>query len=160
MLQILPYVCVFINLFVNVIFLKIFIFFVKLFNNSIFTYKGVDGWSSPLKQSIYSFVILLPDRKQYIYSIEDYSSHSHTSDFNAEKIIHILEQVGPSKFTAIVTDAEAAMMAAKRIVTSTFPNILSIRCIAHHIQLIASDIVKINWAKNTLQNIQKIITFF
>ncbi|CAJ0763482.1 17706_t:CDS:2, partial [Entrophospora sp. SA101] len=116
----------------------------------------VDGWSSPLKQSIYSFVILLPDRKQYIYSIED----SHTSNFNAEKIIHILEQVGPEKFTAIVTDAEAAMMAAKRIVTSTFPNILSIRCIAHHIQLIASDIVKVDWAKNTLQNIQKIITFF
>ncbi|CAJ0762779.1 15735_t:CDS:2, partial [Entrophospora sp. SA101] len=51
----------------------------------------------------------------------------HTSNFNAEKIIHILEQVGPEKFTAIVTDAEAAMMAAKRIVTSTFPNILSIR---------------------------------
>jgi len=43
---------------------------------------------------------------------------------------------------------------------STFPNILSIRCIAHYIQLIASDIVKIDWAKNTLQNIQKIITFF
>ncbi|CAJ0750298.1 18588_t:CDS:2 [Entrophospora sp. SA101] len=126
----------------------------------ILPYVCVDGWSSPLKQSIYSFVILLPDRKQYIYSIEDYSSHSHASNFNAEKIIHILEQVGPEKFTAIVTDAEAAMMAAKRIVTSTFPNILSIRCIAHHIQLIASDIVKVDWAKNTLQNIQKIITFF
>jgi len=62
---------------------------------------------------------LLPDRKQYIYSIEDYSSYSHTSNFNAEKIIHILEQVGPEKFTAVVTDAEAAMMAAKCVVTST-----------------------------------------
>jgi hypothetical protein len=103
---------------------------------------------------------LLPDRKQYVYSIEDYSSHSHTCDFNAEKIIRILEEVGPEKFTAVVTDAEAAMMAAKRVVTSTFPNILSIRCIAHHIQLIASDIIKIDWAKYTLQNIQKIITFF
>ncbi|CAB5360220.1 unnamed protein product [Rhizophagus irregularis] len=33
----------------------------------------VDGWASPLKHSIYAFVIMTPERKQYIYSLEDNS---------------------------------------------------------------------------------------
>ncbi|CAG8667129.1 10489_t:CDS:2, partial [Ambispora gerdemannii] len=98
----------------------------------------IDGWSSPLKHSIYTFIIMTNDRKQYIYSLQDFSRFSHTASFNAEKIIEILEKVRPKKFIAVVSDAESAMMAAKRQVAMKYPHILPIRCIAHHIQLISS----------------------
>ena len=44
----------------------------------------------------------------------DVSSFSHTAEFNARKMLEVLEKVGPEKFSAIISDAESAMMAAKR----------------------------------------------
>ncbi|GES87803.1 ribonuclease H-like domain-containing protein [Rhizophagus clarus] len=37
---------------------------------------------------------------------------------------------------------------------------MPIRCIAHHINLVTKDIISIEWAKKTLQNCQKIVSFF
>ncbi|CAG8824460.1 1572_t:CDS:2, partial [Racocetra persica] len=50
------------------------------------------------------------------------------------------DKIGTQKFTAIVSDTEAAIMAAKYHITARFPNILAIRCIVHHIQLIATGV--------------------
>ncbi|CAG8791181.1 22907_t:CDS:2, partial [Racocetra persica] len=50
----------------------------------------------------------------------------------------VLKNVGPEKFIAIISDAESSIVAAKCQVTTKYPHILSIRCIAHHIQLISS----------------------
>ncbi|CAG8672883.1 16350_t:CDS:2, partial [Dentiscutata erythropus] len=120
----------------------------------------IDSWCSPLKHSIYAFVIMTNERKQYVYSLRDFSKFSHTANFNAEKMIEILEKVGPEKFIAITTDAESAMMAAKRQVIEKYPNILPIRCIAHHIQLISSSICKLPLVKKILSNCQSIVSFF
>ncbi|PKB96412.1 hypothetical protein RhiirA5_256933, partial [Rhizophagus irregularis] len=72
----------------------------------------------------------------------------------------VLEKISPEKFSAIITDAESAMMAAKRQVAEKYPHILPMRCIAHHIQLILSDICNYPWAKKVLSDCQKIISFF
>jgi Protein of unknown function (DUF 659) len=103
---------------------------------------------------------MTPQRKQYIYSLEDVSSFSHTANFNAKKMLEVLEKIGPEKFSAVISDAESAMMAAKRQVADKYPHILSMRCIAHHIQLISSDICNISWAKKVLSDCQTIISFF
>lgn len=60
----------------------------------------------------------------------------------------------------MVTDAEAALRAAKKEITKKYPHILAVRCIAHHINLITKDIVSIGWAKNTLKKCQQIVSFF
>ncbi|GES95997.1 ribonuclease H-like domain-containing protein [Rhizophagus clarus] len=82
------------------------------------------------------------------------------SDFNARKMLEVLEKVGPEKFSAIITDAESAMMAVKRQVANKYPHILPMRCIAHHIQLILSDTCNHSWAKKVLSDCQKIFSFF
>ncbi|GBB91130.1 hypothetical protein RclHR1_18270004 [Rhizophagus clarus] len=79
------------------------------------------------------------------------SNFSHTADFNARKMLEVLEKVGPEKFSAIITDAESAMMAVKRQVANKYPHILPMRCIAHHIQLILSDTCNHSWAKKVLE---------
>jgi len=44
---------------------------------------GFDGWTSPLGQSLYAFVIITPERKEIIHSIKNLSANSHTSAFLA-----------------------------------------------------------------------------
>lgn len=125
-----------------------------------FLILGVDSWTSPLGQSIYAFIIISQTRKQYIYSINNFSSDRHTAKFNEEKILNVIETIGANKFVTIVSDAEAALRAAKRNIVKKYPNIIAVRCIAHHINLITKDITSIEWAKNTLQKCQQIVSFF
>jgi hypothetical protein len=88
------------------------------------------------------------------------SIDSHTGSFNATEIEKVLTSIGPKKFVAVVSDAESAMQMARRLISEKYPYILSIRCMAHHINLITSDIIKLNFAKNILKKCQNIITFF
>ena len=46
----------------------------------------IDSWCSPLKHSIYAFVIVTNERKQYVYALRDFSKFSYTAKFNAEKL--------------------------------------------------------------------------
>ena len=42
-------------------------------------------------------------------------------------MLQVIEKIDPNKFTAIVTDGEAAMQAAKRRVIEKYPHIMAIR---------------------------------
>ena len=75
-------------------------------------------------------------------------------------MLKVIESIGSNKFSAIVTDAEAAMQAAKRRIIEKYPSIMAVRCIAHHINLVTKDIISIEWSKKVLQKCQKIISFF
>ncbi|CAG8837328.1 32716_t:CDS:1, partial [Racocetra persica] len=120
----------------------------------------VDSWCSLLKRSIYAFVIMTDEKKQYIYSLRDFSMSSHMANFNAERIREVIEYVGPEKFVAVVSDAESAMTAAKCLVATQYLHILPVRCIAHHIQLISSNICRLPHTRAILSNCQTVIKFF
>ena len=75
-------------------------------------------------------------------------------------MLQVIEKIDPNKFTAIVTDGEAAMQAAKRRVIEKYPHIMAIRCIAHHINLVTKDIISIEWAKKYLKSVNKLFHFF
>ena len=99
-------------------------------------------------------------KKQYIYTLVDESSNPHTGSFNTTKIENVLISVGLNKFIAIVSDAEPAMQKARQLISEKYPNILSIRCMAHHLNLITTDIIKLDFSKNTFKKCQAIISFF
>jgi hypothetical protein len=92
--------------------------------------------------------------------LKDVSSDSHTGVFNTTEIEKVLTTIGPKKFAAVVSDAESALQMARKVISEKYPHILSIRCMAHHINLITNDIIKLNFAKNTFKKCQTIITFF
>ena len=75
-------------------------------------------------------------------------------------MLKVIERIGKDKFIAVVSDAEAAMQSAKRKVMNKYPHIMAVRCIAHHINLVTKDIISVEWAKETLQKCQKIVSFF
>ncbi len=54
------------------------------------------------------FVLITRERKEIIHSLKNLSSESHTAAFLAEKINEVITNVGPEKFSAVVSDHVAA----------------------------------------------------
>ena len=53
------------------------------------------------------------------------------------------------------------MQLAKQLISDEYPRIIPVHCIAHHIQLICSDIMKkLLFANNILIKCQKFVTYF
>ncbi|RHZ86805.1 hypothetical protein Glove_44g27 [Diversispora epigaea] len=100
------------------------------------------------------------DGKEYIHSLKNFSKNSHTGEFLKNEIIKVIEEVGAEKFCSIVSDHASNVVLAKNLVSTKYPHIFPIRCIAHHINLLSSDIIKLNWATNIITCCKKIVTFF
>jgi hypothetical protein len=120
----------------------------------------LDGWTSPSGQSLYAFIIITKERKEFVHSIQNFSRDSHTSNFLRNKIIEVINDVGSEKFSSIVSDNASNMVLAKQLVHQKFNNIIPIRCISHHINLISTDICKLDFAKSTLKKCMKLVSFF
>ncbi|GBC24127.2 ribonuclease H-like domain-containing protein [Rhizophagus irregularis DAOM 181602=DAOM 197198] len=90
----------------------------------------------------------------------DLTLESHTAKFLAEKINEVITNIGPEKFSAVVSDHAAACASAKRIIADTHKHIIPIRCIAHHINLITTDICKTSFAKEVIAKCTKLVKFF
>jgi len=95
-----------------------------------------------------------------LVALRNYSGLSHTGDFLAKEISDIIERIGSDKFAAVVTDAAPACRVAREKTEEMYPHIWDIRCAAHSINLIASDLVKITSIKEFISNCGKITKFF
>ncbi|CAG8504857.1 18208_t:CDS:10 [Dentiscutata erythropus] len=121
----------------------------------------LDGWTSGSHHSYYAFVIITSDRQQYVHSVQDFFSYSHTGCFLSNEIIKIIEEIGLNKFGAVVSDGAVAIQLAKNFVANKYPHIIPVRCIVHHIQLIATDIIKkTSFGSQVLSKCQEFVTYF
>ncbi|GBC50202.2 ribonuclease H-like domain-containing protein [Rhizophagus irregularis DAOM 181602=DAOM 197198] len=84
----------------------------------------LDGWTNPNSVSVYNYVILTPDREQYLYALHDYLDNHHTGDFLAGQITDIIKKISFEKIFALVTDNAVNCVKAKKIVMNQFPNII------------------------------------
>ena len=78
----------------------------------------------------------------------------------ASEISNIIEQIGSEKFAAVVTDSAANCQVAREKIQEKYAHILNIRCIAHAINLIATDLTKLDEIKTFITNCGKIIKYF
>ena len=120
----------------------------------------MDGWTSGSHKSIWNFIILTPERKEYLHSLLDLSVDSHTSEFLASKIKEVINNVGSEKFAAVVSDNAANVKKARELVQKDFSNIQSVRCIAHCVNLLAGDIVGHNFADKLLSKVNTLASYF
>jgi hypothetical protein len=120
----------------------------------------LDGWSSEKNYSYWNFIIMTPERHEYLYQLCDFSEESHTGEFLAEKIKNILEEIGSNRFSAIVTDNGANVRLARDKIVQSYPHIFNIRCIAHAINLVSQDIIKHEFAERLIRRCNILITFF
>ncbi|CAG8720122.1 14_t:CDS:2 [Rhizophagus irregularis] len=76
----------------------------------------VDGWTNARGQSLYAFILITKERKEYVHSVQNLLNYSHTGRFLADKMIEIIENVGSTKFGGIVSDNASAIVFAKKLV--------------------------------------------
>ncbi|CAB4421318.1 unnamed protein product [Rhizophagus irregularis] len=75
------------------------------------------------------------------------------TNFLADQLNDVITEVGAENFAAIVS-------AAKKKIAERYKHILPIRCIAHHVNLISTDICKTTFAKDIISKCQKIVKYF
>ncbi|RHZ62588.1 hypothetical protein Glove_339g12 [Diversispora epigaea] len=120
----------------------------------------LDGWTSIRSDSLYNFIIITSERKEYLIALKNFSKESHTDEMLANEIAIIIEKIGSEKFAAVVTDAAANCRVAREKIQFSYPHIWNIRCIAHAFNLIASDLVKLDAIKEFITKCNKLCRFF
>jgi len=105
-------------------------------------------------------MLITSQRKEYFLNLENLSDKRHTAECISNVIEEVINRVGIDKFAAIISDNGTNVAVARRIILQKYPSILNIRCIAHCINLISSDIVKINQANKLIRQANIVTKFF
>jgi Protein of unknown function (DUF 659) len=148
------------NLTLGKINLNYFFYNTRFINNYFKNLLVLDGWSSAKNRSLWNFIILTSEHKEYMYCLSDFTDYSHTGDFLAGKIEDILNKVGPEKFSAICSDNASNVKLARSIIVKKYPNIIDMRCISHCLNLITCDIMGYSFASKLIAKVNAITKFF
>ncbi|RHZ69728.1 hypothetical protein Glove_279g1 [Diversispora epigaea] len=120
----------------------------------------LDGWTSKRNESLYNYIISTLSRKEYLIALKNYSSRSQTGEFLTNEISTIVENIGSEKFAAVVTDAGSVCRIARKKTQEMYSHIWNIRCITHSLNLIVTNLVKLDEIKQYISDCGKIIKFF
>jgi len=120
-----------------------------------------DGWTNSTGQSIYDYCLITEERDEYLWCSKNYSDiPHHTGVFLGNEIIKIVDDIGPEKLAAVVSDNAPDARVARRILCEKYPYILNIRCIAHCINLITKDLCKHEFVVDTIRKVGIIHQYF
>ena len=100
------------------------------------------------------------NRRKYLWNIEDVSSESITGDFLTTQIEKIINSIGQDKIVGLVTDGAANCKMARRLIKEKYPGIITMWCIAHHLNLVSKDICKHEFALSTINKCQTLVLFY
>ncbi|CAG8786045.1 10336_t:CDS:2, partial [Gigaspora margarita] len=119
----------------------------------------LNGWTSPKGNSVYNYIITTPSYREYLYTIEDYSEDRQTENLIANKISDIIEKIGSHHFVAVVMDNGSNIHVAQQSINHNYSHILSVRCIAHALNLLSADLVKNTSIKEILKQANMLVSF-
>ena len=85
--------------------------------------------------------MITTDNNEYLYSLRDLSSVSHTASLLENEIDRVLSAVGSKRFAAVVSDNASAIASAQKHIFERYPHIRNIRCVVHFVNLITKDIL-------------------
>ncbi|KAL0153896.1 hypothetical protein M9458_050817 [Cirrhinus mrigala] len=108
------------------------------------------GWSNVWGQGIINYSVTTPH--PVLYKSTDTKDHRHTGPTLPMKVV--INDLGPQKVFALVTDDAANMKVAWAHVEETFPHITTIGCASHALNLLLKDIMALN-TMDTLYKIAK-----
>ena len=98
-----------------------------------------DGWSNVRGQGIINYIVSTP--RPVFYKSTDTKVNWHTGPYIAGELKAVINDLGPEKVFAPVTDNTANMKAAWAKVEETYPNITPIGCADHALNLLLKDIM-------------------
>ena len=96
-----------------------------------------------LMQSIYDYCLITEECDEYLWCSKNYSDISHhIGAFLGDEVIKIVNDIGPEKLAAVVSDNAPDARIARRILCEKYSHILNIHCMAYCINLITKDLCK------------------
>jgi hypothetical protein len=105
---------------------------------------NIDGWSDQNGRSLYDFNVITDSRRSVVLALLDLSAYSHTAEFLLSRLEMVLQKASTTfnitkKIVAIVTDNPNVMEKFRNLFISKCgcQHILSFRCFAHAVNLIA-----------------------
>ncbi|KDQ29995.1 hypothetical protein PLEOSDRAFT_1022692, partial [Pleurotus ostreatus PC15] len=88
------------------------------------------------------------------------TSESHTAEWIKALAVKSIQEIGASRFCAIVSDSTGNTRAARRLIVQEFPTIIKLADCCHHLNLLAKDLAKIAYFQETITIIRNTVTFF
>lgn len=95
----------------------------------------------------------------FLKSIET-NHNRHTGEYIAHEISSVINEVGNDKVIAVVTDNASNMKADWKIVKDNFPDVSTVGCAAHGLNLLLQDISKIGTFNLIITKSKEIIRYF
>uniref|UniRef100_A0A6P7FVL0 Uncharacterized protein LOC114331563 n=4 Tax=Diabrotica virgifera virgifera TaxID=50390 RepID=A0A6P7FVL0_DIAVI len=114
-----------------------------------------DGWSNLRNESVINFIVTTPE-PLFVKSVLT-KAEKHTAEYITKLMVEVLEEYGPKKFFAIVTDNAKNMRKAVRQCEEMYPHLVSYGCLAHTLHLLCSDILKLSSIETHLPHIIHIV---
>lgn len=118
-----------------------------------------DGWTNLRGDHIVNFIIKAPGQKPVFYKSIDTSGIPQTAVAIANAICEVIEEIGASKFVAVVTDNANVMKASWVEIERRHPKISAYGCAAHGVNLLIKDILSDPVHEKTMTESSKIIQF-
>lgn len=115
-----------------------------------------DGWTNSSEKGAINFIITTPTP---IFYNAIYPTEKVTCDFLSKQIINILNEIGPHKFIAVITDDAANMKAAWKTIETEFPHLSCLGCVSHSLNQIYEEIFKIAFFHQVLDSVVKVIKY-
>jgi len=105
-------------------------------------------------------MLIILSRKEYLYSLQNFSSNYHMTEFLTNKIDKMIKKIRSNKIRTIVLNNTTNIKAAREAISLKYLNIMNLRCIAYCFNFIFQDIIKILFAKKLLCYCNIIVIFF
>lgn len=99
-----------------------------------------NGWID-INRSIINIVFKAP--KPIFHKAIDVSTESRTGNFITGIRSTAIEEVGPHKVYALVTDNAKNMKAAWGILENKYPHLITFGCVAHGLNLLVKDVLSL-----------------
>ncbi|XP_072564792.1 uncharacterized protein [Paramormyrops kingsleyae] len=116
-----------------------------------------DGWSNIRGQGIINYIITTPQPE--FYKSVDTKENRHTGQYIADELKVIINDLGPDKVFALVTDNAANMKVAWAHVEETYPHITTIGCAAHTLNLLLKDIMALKTMDTLNKRAKQVVKF-
>ncbi|XP_022817532.1 zinc finger BED domain-containing protein RICESLEEPER 2-like [Spodoptera litura] len=123
-----------------------------------------DGWSNQRNEGIINFIIAKPEPVfvKSLYTTNNKITNRHTSQYISQEIIKVINVYGGHKFVTLIGDNAINIQRAFHIVKNTYAHIIPLKCVAHTLNLMCEDCLKlepinafISIATDTIKAIKK-----
>ena len=117
-----------------------------------------DGWCNIRNESIINFIVAVSE--PFFYKSIEPGENRHTAEYMAQVFDDVINELGPQKVVALVTDSAVNMMAAHNIITTRYPHIQRIRCGSNTLNLLAKDIEKLATTNDHINRCKELVKAF